>query len=71
MIRRVRTDDRYLTVAEVADLFRVGAQTVYRLIWAGELPYINVASAGARRARIRIRESAAHQHMTDRERGAA
>ena len=71
MTRRARTDERYLTVAEVAALIRVGTQTVYRLCWAGELPYINVASAGARRARIRIRESAAHQHMTNRERGVA
>jgi excisionase family DNA binding protein len=71
MSRRVRTDDRYLTVAEVAAMLRIGRQTVYRLVWGGELPYINVATAGARRARIRIRESAVHQHMTSRERGAA
>ena len=31
------TDDRFLTVQEVADLMRVSTMTVYRLINAGEL----------------------------------
>ena len=31
------TDDRFLTVQEVADLMRVSTMTVYRLIKAGDL----------------------------------
>ena len=31
------TDDRFLTVSEVADLMRVSTMTVYRLIKAGDL----------------------------------
>lgn len=31
-----------LTVAEVADLFRVSSMTVYRLIRTGELPAVRV-----------------------------
>ncbi len=31
-----------LTVAEVADLFRVSSMTVYRLIRSGELPAVRV-----------------------------
>lgn len=68
---RARTDDRYLTVLDVAALLRVGKQTVYRRVWAGELPYINIASSGASKARIRIPESAVHRFMASRLRGAA
>ena len=31
------TDDRFLTVSEVAELMRVSTMTVYRLIKAGDL----------------------------------
>jgi len=31
---------RFLTVAEVAELMRVSAMTVYRLVQAGELPAV-------------------------------
>ena len=31
---------RFLTVAEVAELMRVSAMTVYRMVQAGELPAI-------------------------------
>jgi len=34
------TDVRFLTVAEVAELMRVSAMTVYRMVQAGELPAI-------------------------------
>ena len=37
-------------------------------VYDGELPYINMAPASARQASIRIRRSAAHQYMADRER---
>jgi hypothetical protein len=65
-----RLDDEYLSVAEVAALWHRSPKTVYRRVYDGELPYINAAPAGARQASIRIRRSAAHQYMADRERGA-
>ena len=61
-------EDEYLSVADVAALWRRSTKTVYRRIYDGELPYINAAPAGARRASLRIRRSAAHQYMADRER---
>lgn len=33
---------RYLTVAEVADVMRVSRMTVYRLVHGGELPAVRV-----------------------------
>lgn len=65
-----RFTDRFLTVLDVADLWRVDKDTVYAAIYACELPWVDMRSKGASRARIRIRESAAHQYMTDRERSA-
>jgi hypothetical protein len=58
----------YLTVAEVATMWNLSPKSVYRRIYDGDLPYSNVAPAGARRASIRIRRSAAHRYMADRER---
>lgn len=63
-------DEDYLKVAEVAALWHLSPKSVYRRVYSGELPYINVAEAGARQASIRIRRSAAHQYMADRERAA-
>jgi len=60
--------EEYLSVAEVAALWHVSPKTVYRRVYCGELTYINVAEASARQASIRIRRSAAHQYMADRER---
>ena len=34
------SDVRFLTVAEVADLMRVSAMTVYRMVQAGEIPAV-------------------------------
>ncbi|MEV4846102.1 helix-turn-helix domain-containing protein [Micromonospora matsumotoense] len=56
-----------LTVLEVAGLFGVDKQTVYRAIWAQELPFIDLAKPGSRKARIRIRQSAAEQYIASRE----
>jgi hypothetical protein len=67
---RIAGDD-YLRVAEVAELWHSSPKSVYRRVYSGELPYINVAGAGARRASIRIRRSAAHKYMAERERGCA
>ncbi|MEU5721562.1 helix-turn-helix domain-containing protein [Micromonospora sp. NPDC047738] len=61
--------DDYLTVVEVAALIRVHKQTVYRLIWAGELPVIDIGS-GKKRPRLRVRRSGVDQFMARRERGA-
>jgi hypothetical protein len=64
-------DDDYLTVAEVAEIWHVDRETVYAAIYAEQLPWIDLRSAGASRARIRVRRSAAHQYMADRERSAS
>jgi hypothetical protein len=61
-------DDEYLTVLEVAALWHVDKDSVYDAIYADELPWIDMRKPGASRARIRIRRSAAHQYMADRER---
>lgn len=63
---RIASD--YLSVNDVAAMVGLSPKSVYRRIYDGELPYINVAPPGARRASIRIRRSAAHQYMADRER---
>jgi hypothetical protein len=63
-----RVADDYMNIAEVAALWRLSPKSVYRRVYSGELPYINVAPASARRASIRIRRSAAHQYMASRER---
>ena len=39
-VRGDLSDVRFLTVAEVADLMRVSAMTVYRMVQAGELPAV-------------------------------
>lgn len=58
---------RLLSVKEVAALWGVDKQTVYRLIWSGHLPFVDLAAPGSARARIRIRESVAEQYVTSRE----
>jgi len=66
-----RITDEYLTVVEVAELWHCDRETVYDAIYAGELPWIDLRRSGASRARIRVRASAAHQYMADRERQVA
>lgn len=63
-------DEEYLTVAEVAALWHVDRDSVYRAIYAEELPWSDLRSPGASRARIRVRSSAAHKYVADRERPA-
>lgn len=60
--------DTYLTVKDAAALMRVGTQTVYRLVWAGELPRIDIG-AGNSKPRFRIRRSAVDRWMASREKG--
>lgn len=61
-------DDEYLTVVEVAEMWHCDRETVYAVIYAGELPWVDLRRPGGTRARIRVRRSAAHQFMADRER---
>ncbi|MET7949265.1 helix-turn-helix domain-containing protein [Micromonospora sp. NPDC005324] len=56
-----------LTVNETAALMRVDKQTVYRLIWAGELTWVDISKPGAKKARIRIRPSAIEAWADSRE----
>ncbi|WP_431976133.1 helix-turn-helix domain-containing protein [Micromonospora haikouensis] len=58
---------RLLKVTEVAALWGVDKQTVYRAIWSGDLPYVDLAKPGARKARLRVRESAAEAYVESRE----
>ncbi|MFI1195482.1 helix-turn-helix domain-containing protein [Micromonospora sp. NPDC020750] len=58
---------RLLKVSEVADLWGVDKQTVYRAIWAGDLAFVDLAATGAKKARIRVRESAAEKYVESRE----
>lgn len=62
-----RIDD-YLTVIEVAALWHCDKETVYRAIYDGELAWVDLSRKGSRRARIRVRRSAAHEYMAARER---
>jgi len=39
-VRGDLSDVRFLTVAEVAELMRVSAMTVYRMVQSGELPAV-------------------------------
>jgi excisionase family DNA binding protein len=53
------SDDRLLTVGEVAGTMRVSNMTVYRLIKSGQLPAFRVGK------NYRIRESDVNRYLTD------
>lgn len=57
-----------LTVLDVADRLRTHKQTVYRLIYDGELKWTDLAKKGAKRRRIRVSESALSAYLSGRER---
>lgn len=57
-----------LTVLEAADELRINKQTVYRLVWTGELGWTDVSSKGAKRRRIRISQKALSAYLSRRER---
>ncbi|WP_192765986.1 helix-turn-helix domain-containing protein [Plantactinospora soyae] len=61
---------RLLTVAEAAERLSNHKMTVYRLVWDGVLPYVNLAKTG-QRARLRIRESALDDYVNERDSTAA
>ncbi|WP_025618917.1 helix-turn-helix domain-containing protein [Salinispora cortesiana] len=60
--------DTYLTVKEAAAVMRTHKQTVYRLVWAGLLPRIDIGQ-GQSRPRFRVRRSAVDALMQQREKG--
>lgn len=54
-----------LTVDEVAERLRKHKQSVYRLVYDGDLPWVNVAKQGARAA-IRVREEDLQDYVAAR-----
>ena len=54
------TENRFMTVAEVAQLMRVSTMTVYRLIKAGDLPAVRVGKS------YRIRENDINSYLDSR-----
>lgn len=59
-----------LTVTDAAAELRVDKQTVYRLIWGGQLGWTDISAPGAKRARIRISPQALATFLKKRERSA-
>lgn len=57
-----------LTVLDVAERLRTHKQTVYQLIYNGELPWTDLARKGAKRRRIRVSETALSKYLAGRER---
>ena len=53
------SDDRFLTVSEVATIMRVSKMTVYRLVHSGELEAIRVGRS------FRVPEAAVNQYLRD------
>jgi hypothetical protein len=64
-----RTADQMLTMKQVAARLSVGLVTAYRRVYAGEIRWSNVAPAGAKRASIRVSESALAEYERRVERG--
>ena len=56
------------TVKEVAALFGVHPQSIYRLIWSGELATVDIGTG--KRARTRVRDTAVDDYLKRREGGA-
>ena len=48
---------KFLTVAEVAALMRVSKMTVYRMVYAGDLPAVRVGRS------FRVPEKAVHDYL--------
>jgi predicted DNA-binding transcriptional regulator AlpA len=62
------TADQLLTMNAVADRLAISLRTAQRRISAGEIPWVNVAPPGARRASIRVAESAVAEYVARRTR---
>lgn len=66
-----KTADQQLTMKQVAARLEVGLVTAYRRVYSGEIRWVNVAPLGAKRASIRVTESALAEYQRKRERGGA
>ncbi|MDY6049362.1 MAG: helix-turn-helix domain-containing protein [Corynebacterium sp.] len=53
--------DKFLTIAEVADIMRVSKMTVYRLVHGGELPAVRVGRS------FRVSEAAVEGYLRSSE----
>lgn len=52
-----RSDDPFLTVAEIAEHWRVSKMTVYRLLDSGKLPFVRVGRS------YRVRRSIVERYL--------
>lgn len=59
--------EQLLTVPEAAGVLGVHPMTVRRLVWDGDLSWVNVGR-GKSKPRIRIRQSVLERYMASRER---
>lgn len=66
-----RTAEQLLTLRQVASLLGIGLKTAQRRVYSGEISWVNVASHGAKRASIRVRESAVAAYQDRQSRGGA
>jgi predicted DNA-binding transcriptional regulator AlpA len=64
------TADQLLTMKQTAARLAVSLKTAYRRVYANEIPWVNVAPPGARRASIRVAESAVAEFIARHTRGA-
>jgi excisionase family DNA binding protein len=55
-----------LTIEQVAEALGTSAQTVYRRVWSGELPTINIGPKDGK-PRLRVRESDLQAYTDARE----
>lgn len=58
-----------LTVREAADVLRTHPQTVYRLVWAGDLDRVDIGTG--KKPRFRIPSTSVQQFIKSRQRGRA
>ena len=63
-------ETKFLTVAEVADKLAVSKPTIYRRIWAGDIPAVRV-SGNSRGGPIRVAESELNAWVFDNPKAAA
>jgi excisionase family DNA binding protein len=72
MMTRMTTErgvaDQLLTVREAAARIRLHPRNVQRRVASGEIPWVNIAPADARRPTVRIRESALAEYLERRDR---
>lgn len=60
--------DQLLTVREAAERIKLHVRNVQRRIASGEIPWVNIAPKDARKATVRIRESALIEYLERRDR---